>query len=1255
MVSPVALSALISTCFVLAAAGASAAPPDQPRVSMPHLGVAFERNTGRWPRQVEFVARTGQGTLFLTKREMVLSLRGKGKAAALRLKLQGANPRVATVGVKKLPGIVNYFMGNDPKKWRTSIPTYSGVRMAGVHPGIDLVTYGAGTGNALEYDFVVEPGADPSRIRLALSGAKSLKARGGALVASTACGDVTLNRPYAYQTVYGVRKQVACSYKLERNSVAFQVARYDTSRPLVVDPVLEYGRLLEAGCSDVAGDAVGSAYLTGDTGAGFPVTIGAFDTTHNGGTDAFVAKLAPDGSGYVYCTYVGGSGEDSPSDIVVDRFGSATVCGSTRSADFPTVAAFDATHSGGRDAFVARLSADGSTLVGSTYLGGSADEATSGLALDDAGSVYVAGPTASADFPTTPGAFAVTPFGGGDAFVAKLSADIRSLVYGTYLGGAANDEPGDLTVDAGGCAHVVGTTQSADYPTTPGAFDRSYNLYDVFVTKLNPDGTGLAFSTFLGGSSGDYGYAIALDSDNRATVTGRTFSPNFPTTAGAYDTHYEDWFDYQSDIFVTRLTADGGALVYSTFMGGARDDDGYCIALDADGAAFIAGMTEQAGFLGDAQRWNYAFIAKLRADGRALTWGGILGTLGSATAVTVDASGNIYATGADMGDMVDPRLRIWLYKWNRLHIVALNVYGYPSASTYGVGDGVEWRAEAWANGSPVPGRAVHMALDGVALQPDPVTDSTGCARFPYRIARGSVGSHTLVGTLDGDADYAPAGGSRSFKVVRGNTATDMADAAGFAREPLDLVAVVTNTANDGRKVGIAGAPTTFAVDGVPIGSAIADADGTVRLSYTPPTWGSQTITAAFGGDVDFEPSTGLGTLAVDARGIRTAITAADAATSPGRSAALRATLRQADDGAPLVGKMVTFLIDGTPLGWHATNAAGLAWATMPVQAGPQTREIRAVFAGDNEYEPADGVATLTVRQGVQTAIYVPDRVGAITDTVRLKAYLYEWETKTFIGGKSLRFTVDGVAIGSATTSAGGEAVLDWIVADGPAGRRLDLAFAGDNAYLASWGSAHLAADTYDTEVVAPDATAVLCGKAVVRGYLYRLPSRAPVAGKVLEFEVNGVAMGSATTNYQGRALLTPVIPEAVGAGDRTLRVQWAGDGGFRPSSGTAALAVSKAPTMLWLGPRTIHAGLGQQLELQAYLRRTPDMAPLAGKMIALRYGGTILCEAPTSSRGWVWVGSSWFAGYGAYTMTATFDGDNAYQPSSGSAIVTMAP
>jgi hypothetical protein len=352
----------------------------------------------------------------------------------------------------------------------------------------------------------------------------------------------------------------------------------------------------------IALDGGGSAYVVGATASSnFPTTPGAFDTSHNGNEDAFVTKLDATGSALAYSTYLGGRSpqgsarEDVGIGIAIDASGSAYVAGRTESATFPTTpGAFDTSYNGGADAFVTKLDPAGSSLLYSTFLGGGGFDNGIGIALDGGGSAYVVGSTDSADFPTTPAAFDTT-FNGGftDAFVTKLDPAGSSLLYSTFLGGAVRDAGDGIALDGGGSAYVVGSTDSSNFPTTPGAFDTTFNGGDdAFVTKLDPPGSTLLYSTFLGGPSTDSGTAIDIDRAGRAYVTGHTSSSSFPTTAGAFDTTYNGG----GDAFVTTLDPAGSSLLYSTFLGGASSDVGHGIAIDGRGFAYVAGFTGSTNF-----------------------------------------------------------------------------------------------------------------------------------------------------------------------------------------------------------------------------------------------------------------------------------------------------------------------------------------------------------------------------------------------------------------------------------------------------------------------------------------------------------------------------------------------------------------------------------------------------------------------------------------------------------------------------------
>ena len=353
----------------------------------------------------------------------------------------------------------------------------------------------------------------------------------------------------------------------------------------------------------IAVDGMGRAYVTGVAQSDdYPTTPGAYDTSFNGATDAFVTKLNASGSALDYSTFLGGTNFDDGSDIAV-REGSAFVTGQTQSADYPTTSgAYDTSFNGGfNDAFVSKLNASGSALDYSTFLGGTGgmrkrDEGR-GIAVDREGSAYVTGLTQSADYPTTPGAFDRTfmggPTGGNfDSFATKLNASGSALDYSTFLGGTTEDIGNGIAVDGSGRAYVTGYTRSADYPTTRGAFDTSKTRDDAFVTKLNASGSKLAYSTFLGGTSVDQGEAIAVDGEGKSYVTGATSSANYPTTPDAFD----KTFNVSQDAFVTKLNASGSALAYSTFLGGTSSDGGSGIAVDREDRAYVTGPTQSADY-----------------------------------------------------------------------------------------------------------------------------------------------------------------------------------------------------------------------------------------------------------------------------------------------------------------------------------------------------------------------------------------------------------------------------------------------------------------------------------------------------------------------------------------------------------------------------------------------------------------------------------------------------------------------------------
>jgi len=704
-------------------------PAGIPKTSKQHLveaygkiPLSFEANQGQTDARVKFLAH-GQGyTLFLTRGgEALLTLRKPAlkrdslhpaankpaaepesetvtPSAVIRMSLAGANRTPQLEGANELSGKANYIIGNDPKKWRTNVPLFTKVNYRDVYPGVDLVYYG--NQKQLEHDFVVAPGADPHVITLNFAGPEklSLDAQGG-LALAVQKGEVRLEKPRIYQEVDGARIEISGNYILKSaHEAGFQIADYDRSRPLIIDPVLAYSTYLGGSGGNNGGDSAnaiavdsdGNAYVTGSAGSiDFPTTPGAFQTagptpcpTGAGcsSVDAFVTKLNAAGSALVYSTYLGGSHRNYSNAIAVDSAGNAYVTGKTCSTDFPTTPdAFQplshVTLEGYGNAFVTKLNVSGSGLVYSTYLGGSGGYAGNqgwacgygdtgyGIAVDSKGDAYVAGYVESANFPTTPGAFQPALHGPfsccshhSNAFITHLNPTGSALVYSTYLGGSNQDWVYGIAVGPGGDAFVAGITGSSDFPTTPGALQSvAPSGWNGFVTRLNPVGSRLIYSTYLGGSGVDQAQAIAIDSNRNAYVTGYTTSIDFPTTPTAFQPNLRS---PSGNAFVAKLDSRGSGLVYSTYLGGSGAnftyDIGFGIAVDAGASAYITGYTSSADFpttpgalQSVAQDQNNGFVTKLNDTGSALVYSTYLGGTGYdyATAIAVDSAANAYVTG----------------------------------------------------------------------------------------------------------------------------------------------------------------------------------------------------------------------------------------------------------------------------------------------------------------------------------------------------------------------------------------------------------------------------------------------------------------------------------------------------------------------------------------------------------------------------------------------------------------------------------
>ncbi|HTY63653.1 MAG TPA: SBBP repeat-containing protein, partial [Acidobacteriota bacterium] len=634
------------------------------------LPLSFEVNNGQADDAVKYICRGHGYTLFLTSGEAVLSLgrgslRKKDRTArripeaeeskpvagdVVRLKIVGANPNTKISGIGELPGKSNYFIGNDPANWHTGVPNFEKVKIEGVYPGIDLVYYG--NQRQLEYDWIVNPGADPGAIKFEIGDKANLKVDAQGNLILDQRGGLRLQKPFIYQQSAGSRKEITGRYIiLENRQVSFQMDKYDASLPLVIDPVLNYSVYLGGSSLDygqaIAVDSSGSAYVTGATfSTNFP-TATPFHAISGGGFDAFVTKLNSSGNALLYSTYLGGNDTDVGYGIAVDASGNAYVTGETLSTNFPTANPVQGNNRGADDAFVTKLNASGNALTYSTYLGGSDNDSASGIAVDSSGNVYVTGETLSTNFPMA-NPLQASNGGSWDVFVTKLNSSGSALLYSTYLGGSNTDNGNAIAVDSSGNAYVTGFTISTNFPTAHAFQASSGGNNDAFITKLNSSGSALLYSTYLGGSNADYGNGIAVDSSGNAYVTGSTTSTNFPTAHA-----FQASFGGYSDAFITKLNSSGSALLYSTYFGGSNEDYGRGIAVDLSGNVYLTGETLSTNFptryplqANYGGNWD-AFITKLNSSGSGLFYSTYLG--GSDTdegyGIAVDTSGTAYVTG----------------------------------------------------------------------------------------------------------------------------------------------------------------------------------------------------------------------------------------------------------------------------------------------------------------------------------------------------------------------------------------------------------------------------------------------------------------------------------------------------------------------------------------------------------------------------------------------------------------------------------
>ncbi len=667
----------------------SASSPVVPRMEYGHIPLHFEPNVGQMDDSVKFFSRARNYEMFLTDSGAILrlpeqsKLTGKSPSKFFGMKIVGANAGTEVNGESELAGKTNYLIGNDRSNWKTGVPNYGKIRYSRVYDGIDAIFYG--DQEHLEYDFLVQPHASPDQISVEFTGVERVRiSEVGDLVLTSGATGFRLKKPFAYQEIDSEQREVEVSY-IVRNSltgakqIGFQIGDYDRELPLVIDPVLSYSSYLggdsETIGNGIAVDSNGNAYVAGQTTSttGFPL-VSPYVSQNPGGNAAFVTKINATGTGFVYSTYLTGPtpGPSAAYSIAVDTSGHAYVAGISSSCNFPTTAGSFlpvVPNCGGNfKGFVVKLNPSGSNLSYGTYLSSPdflfTGELT-GIALDSSNNAYITGWTQTPSFPTTPGAFKrmLVP-NTQNAFVSKLNSSGSALIYSTFVGvntPVPNTDPFDranaIAVDSSGIAYITGQSVSQNFPVTNTAFQTfPGSRQDAFVTKLNANGTGLIYSTYLGGNGDEIGRAIAVDATGNAYVTGFFDGTNgFPFTPNAFRNGAgENCCASVLNGFLTKINPTGTALVYSTSLGTERQAmSGTGVAVDSTGSAYVVGgqginAAYTVNAIQPVSQNNDAFVLKMNPAGTALTYstnlGGINGnSIGSALAI--DPSGSAYVTG----------------------------------------------------------------------------------------------------------------------------------------------------------------------------------------------------------------------------------------------------------------------------------------------------------------------------------------------------------------------------------------------------------------------------------------------------------------------------------------------------------------------------------------------------------------------------------------------------------------------------------
>lgn len=586
----------------------------------------FTENKGQWHEKILFRTEIPNGQLLLENNAFYFFLYsandldkiqhpGKGGAVivnghAFKEEFLGANLQPAISANHAFADYANYFLGNNPAHWAGGVKIFAEIQYANIYDGVDLKLY-TREGMQLKYDWIVKPGADAGKIQVRYNGVEELLVRRGALTVKTSVGNMVEEKPFAYQTINGFKKEVKCNFIVEGDKVSFDFPEgYDRAVELVIDPTIVFSTYTGARADNwgytatydskecmYLGGYVNATPTSGVTLLTYPTTVGAFQTTWGGGTgggqgngngiayacDMGITKFSADGRQLIYSTYIGGSDNETPHSLVVDPQGSLVIYGVSYSANYPVTSnAYDNTYNNGGDIVVTRLNPTGTALLGSTYIGGSAmdginydpqeftygqlkrnygDQNRGEVNVDAVNNIFVASCTQSSDFPVTGGAIQSNFGGGQDGCAFKLNSDCSALQWCTYLGGGAHDACYSLDLGPNGTLYVAGGTMSSNFPTTSGTINPGYQggTYDGFVAQINPTGTQLLASTYVGTGRDDQVYFVKLDANNDVYFVGQT--------TGAYPVNNAAYSNPNSGQFISKVKPDLSGIIYSTVFG----------------------------------------------------------------------------------------------------------------------------------------------------------------------------------------------------------------------------------------------------------------------------------------------------------------------------------------------------------------------------------------------------------------------------------------------------------------------------------------------------------------------------------------------------------------------------------------------------------------------------------------------------------------------------------------------------------------